>query len=169
MKRMVKALGLAASVVAILAFIHQLEVRQPHLTYVKGSGKYANGNTVVTIKCDSDSTAAITRLRFRITDPSVLDYIASSHPKPREVELYGAENSHDDFYFRNGYWMPDGSYEFEAGNVSHHVSPDDPTDFVFAIINPLWAGQLWLGELIVEYDSPKSPLKMHVRIKARKQ
>jgi hypothetical protein len=141
---------------------------QPNLAYVHDSARFDEGDTVLTFENESAvAPAAITAIHFEITDADMLARIERKHPRPHEPETTSI-NSADDIVFTEGEWCGGQCYSFSL-RASNHVPPSSVNNIRLAIVNPKWAGQTFVGMLIVEYSGYNSPLELSpVTIRCRR-
>lgn|GEM_PF-4947594 len=132
---------------------------QPNLVYVQNSAAYENGYTVLTLKNRSSvAPAAITAIRFLVTDAAGLARIERKHPKPQEpVEV--SSNVVDNVVFTEGEWFDD-NYCFSL-RLSNHIPPSSVNDLRLAIVNPKWTREKFRGKLTIEYGGSNSPLQLN--------
>jgi hypothetical protein len=114
--------------------------------------RYENGYTILTFRNKSPVTpVAVTHLDFTISAPQALARIKRVDPPPKEF-MAGSRNNIDDVGFTEGYWTATNTYRYSKV-VGYHIPPGEVSDFQLVIINPMWAGARFTGDLEVQFSS----------------
>lgn len=137
----------------------QQQAAIPKLRYI--AARPTDFGYIITLSNGSPVTsAAITHLTYRVSNPKLLKVIAEIDPPPRDGCYVESANSLDKPVFKWGHWIDKSCYEFFT-EVGYHVDAGGVSDIKPQIKNCDCANVRFVGTLGIFYNNGGPPLRLN--------